>query len=541
MLRRPFRLLPPTRVAIVLGVLLAALASGTARGATAIQVHGLSPYPNPGACHGADQSGTLFVNSEVEPWLGDNDNPALTADPDSLIGTWQQDRFSSGGSSGLLVGYSHDGGTSWTVPPLADQPAITNCQDPDNSGTNSDWERATDPWSDISPNGDMWFMSLSFNDTRNLRNAMLVSKSEDGGAHWTEPVTLIDDANPHVFNDKNSLTSDPNDSNLVYAVWDRLVFPNERTQGQAFEHAFAFTGPTYFSKTENGTDDDGGDWTTRKILDLGRNDQTIANQIAVLPREEGVTESTLINVFDWIHNDNKHGRKGEKISAMWSTDSGDTWSDPVVIDPIAAAVVRDTDPDGAPCPEMLGHKFDPYICRLRTGDGIPDIAVDPRDGTAYVVWQDGGPEGKVQIQLAKSTDHGQTWTNLGVVNTVGSTDAHTPSVEINADGTVAVTYYDFRFNDINSTDGLETAHWIRRSTDGGASFGPDELLGTTFDTRKAPYALGYFLGDYDGLGSVGTTFTPFWTSTQGSTAGKPVLDGGVDTADRTNVFAALVP
>ena len=47
-------------------------------------------------------------------------------------------------------------------------------------------------------------------------------------------------------------------------------------------------------------------------------------------------------MFDWIHNDNKHGRKGEKISAMWSTDSGETWSDPVVIDPIAGAVLFDT-------------------------------------------------------------------------------------------------------------------------------------------------------------------------------------------------------
>ena len=91
--------------------------------------------------------------------------------------------------------------------------------------------------------------------------------------------------------------------------------------------------------------------TTREILDLGRNDQTISNQIAVLPRTAGQTESTLINVFDWIHNDNKGGRQGEKISAMWSTDSGDTWSDPVVIDPVAGAVVRDRDPDGAPCPD----------------------------------------------------------------------------------------------------------------------------------------------------------------------------------------------
>jgi len=30
-------------------------------------------------------------------------------------------------------------------------------------------------------------------------------------------------------------------------------------------------------------------------------------------------------------------------------------------------------------------------------------------------------------------------------------------------GTVAVSYYDYRFNDVDSNDGLETAHWIRRS------------------------------------------------------------------------------
>jgi len=57
----------------------------------------------------------------------------------------------------------------------------------------------------------------------------------------------------------------------------------------------------------------------------------------------------------------------------------------------------------------------------------------------------------------------------------------------------------------------------------------------------AAYALGYFLGDYDGLGTVGNAFIPFWTSTQGSAAGKPVLNGDVDLADRTNVFAASVP
>jgi hypothetical protein len=105
------------RSVIALGAVLAGLTATSAQAAPATQVHGLSPYPNPGGCHGAVQSGTLFVNSEVEPWVGDNDNPTGDADPDSLIGTWQQDRFSSGGSSGLLVAYSHDGGVSWIVPP----------------------------------------------------------------------------------------------------------------------------------------------------------------------------------------------------------------------------------------------------------------------------------------------------------------------------------------------------------------------------------------------------------------------------------------
>jgi hypothetical protein len=106
---------------------------------------------------------------------------------------------------------------------------------------------------------------------------------------------------------------------------------------------------------------------------------------------------------------------------------------------------------------------------------------------------------------------------------------------------VAVSYYDFRNN--TTSDGmLRTSHWIRRSTDGGATFGADEQLGTDFDTRKAPFALGYFLGDYDGLASVGTAFKPFWTSTQNAGAvGKPALTGGIDTANRTDVFFASTP
>ena len=51
---------------------------------------------------------------------------------------------------------------------------------------------------------------------------MAVTRSTDGGLTWQKPVTLIKDTNPHVLDDKNSITADPNNPSIAYAVWDRL-------------------------------------------------------------------------------------------------------------------------------------------------------------------------------------------------------------------------------------------------------------------------------------------------------------------------------
>jgi hypothetical protein len=108
----------------------------------------------------------------------------------------------------------------------------------------------------IGPTGDAHQISLSFNDTKNLDNAVLVSKSAaaSGGLQWSTPITLIRDTNPAVFNDKESITADQNDANYVYAVWDRLVFPNERTRGQSPENTAAFRAPTYLADDGRGYD-----------------------------------------------------------------------------------------------------------------------------------------------------------------------------------------------------------------------------------------------------------------------------------------------
>jgi hypothetical protein len=69
-----------------------------------------------------------------------------------------------------------------------------------------------------------------------------------------------------------------------------------------------------------------------------------------------------------------------------------------------------------------------------------------------------------------------------------------PAVHANASGGVAVSYYDFR-DDVSGDGTLTTDHWIVHSHDGGATW-TDNHLGGSFDMHQAPYARGYFVGDY---------------------------------------------
>ena len=68
----------------------------------------LSPFA--AGCEGTPVAGTLYPNSEVEPFVAVN--PANAA---NLIGVWQQDRWSNGGAKGLLGASSFDGGRTWTI------------------------------------------------------------------------------------------------------------------------------------------------------------------------------------------------------------------------------------------------------------------------------------------------------------------------------------------------------------------------------------------------------------------------------------------
>ena len=108
--------------------------------------------------------------------------------------------------------------------------------------------------------------------------------------------------------------------------------------------------------------------------------------------------------------------------------------------------------------------------------------------------------------------------------------AFVPSVHVGGDGTVAVTYYDFRNN--TPAAGVPTDYWIvhcHASFAQATSWGNEARLTTTsFDMEQAPAArgpLGFFVGDYEGLANVGNSFIPVFTAVNNS-----------NTANRTDIL-----
>lgn len=453
------------------------------------QVSGFSPFP--ADCGVAGQSGTNYLHSEVEPWVDvnptDPDGLGPAQPGDNIVGSWQQDRWSNGGARGLVAGVSMDGGTTWESVVI---PGISQC-----SG-NSAFERATDPWLSFAPNGDLYHISLSFNNT-STPNALLVNESYDGGQTWTMPTTIVDHTDGFGFNDKESITADPNDPNFVYATWQR-------------------NGTAWFNRATDGAAPGPATWEApRAIYDPPRNERTIAHQIVALPDPDG----DLINAFTLFGKGNK-----TFVAFLRSTDNGASWTGPFTISTEESIGV--TDPE-------TGH-------RVRAGTNIPDVAVDPSTGNLYAVWQDArfdaaGSKGKGNrkgrdhdsIAFSMSRDGGVNWTSPIKVNQTPTgissvnQQAFTGSVDVADDGTISVTYYDFR-NNTSDPSTLPTDHWSVHCHPSATSdcANPATWTGTetrvtdvSFDMSEAPDAFGWFVGDYEGLGSEGGSYLPFFSQT----------------------------
>jgi hypothetical protein len=304
--------------------------------------------------------------------------------------------------------------------------------------------RTSDPWISFAANGDLLATSLGVTAQGAPGSGVSVSKSTDGGLTWLPPVLIPNSAGA----DKESITADPSDPSLAYVTW---------TNG--------------FSRTTDG----GRTWEPTRHL-FGGGD---GNQIVVLP------DGTAVN--------------SNGCEVFRSTDHGQNWGPSNLFFPNCNPQ-QVTDPNT--------HQ------PIRAGLGLGDIAVDPNSGALYVVIEDTGVAGGQHDGVAFSTslDGGVHWSTPIKANQTPTNipnldqQAFLPTVQVAADGTVGVAYYDFRFN--QSGPDLPTDYWFVPGTPdgaGGITWGQElRLTHKSFNFEDAPFSkYGKFVGDYEGRGSAG--------------------------------------
>jgi len=435
-------------------------------------VSGATPF---GACGGA--GGTLFAGAEVEPHLA-----ADPRDANHLVAAWQQDRWSNGSARALMAAASFDGGVTWSAHALP----FSACAG-EGAARGGDYLRTSDPWLSFGADGTVFASAISSAGgafTPGSRNAVLVSRSTDGGRTWSDPATLILDGDAF-FNDKETVTADPADARFTYAVWDRIA-PDGG-------------GASYFTRSTDG----GTTWEAPRVIDdPGAGAQTIANLVRVLP--EGTLACMLVRL---VGDENRVTEAA--IEVVRSRDRGATWSAPIRVAAMQALGARDPATGRA----------------IRDGSILAQMAVAP-DGSLAIAWQDGRFTGaRDAIALTRSTDGGLTWSVPVRVNPDASATAFTPQVHVRPDGTIGVGYYVLR---TDRPEGLAIPADFRlaQSTDG--THWAESAVSAAFDMALAPETTeGLFLGDYTGLAGAGADFLPLYART-------------VSPANRTDIFFARV-
>lgn len=433
-----------------------------------------------------------YPNAEVEPQVAVNPRNA-----GNMVAVWQQDRWSDGGARGLVSAATLDGGQSWRQAQLP----FSRCA---HNGVAID--RASDPWVSFGPDGTAYASALVFEYTNASNDnyetsGVAVATSTDGGFTWHNERTIFLDVNSPTFeNDKPSITADPRTPGTAYVVWDRIDCPN---------CTYSFNGHVttrgYLSKTT----DSGNTWSTPRIFVPESYPATIVGNIIVVSPADG----TLYDAFD-LENAPKFSGFEEVTK---STDGGTTWTAPVkagVDDDIGV-----TDPNTG--------QF------VRSGAGLVSVALDTRhggpDGTLYLTWESSKFSGGKydEAAMTTSTDGGRTWAPQYRINDAYGGPAWTPIVAVKPDGTVGVTYYDFKGLPRGDTTTLPTHAWLITSPAGGRAFGePEDVLGHTFNDLQAPNAGGFFVGDYQGLAVDRGAFVPiFGAVTDGSANPTDIYEG----------------
>lgn len=337
--------------------------------------------------------GSSALRFEREPHAAVNPK-----DPDHIVASWMVAARNSDGA--IQAAASFDGGRSWTPPVTL---PINACA----GGPFDFLPRASDPWVAFGPDGRAYVSAIGFKPTEDVdeAGAVLVVSTPDGGRTWDPPGVASLTRTPEYFHDNTAIAADPNRPGTAYVVVTR-------------REPAAKIGPAAMSKTVDG----GKTWSPVR---------TITPRTAGLPSVSApqiLIDPRTGHLFVFYG----HGPRGSRISFVKSEDSGESWSEPVLVT------------EGTPLRELA--KYPGTSKDLRMAEDIQHSAIDPKTGRLYVVLTTGeltggGDSQMTQVALTTSDDGGRTWSPIQRVNADPGKPAWRPSLAVDSEGHVAITYF----------------------------------------------------------------------------------------------------
>jgi BNR repeat-like domain len=375
--------------------------------------------------------------------------------PDFLVATFQEGRFTNGGAVDCGYSISTDGGLTWTRALI---PNLT-------TAVGGNYLRATDPVAGVDLSGNVYINTEGAFEANFGNGDVLVSKSTDSGTTFGAPSVVYHPPNDGVFPDKPWMTINN--------------FSGTPTAGRIVVTFTRFA--SSFSPIVSSYSDDGGvHWSSISYIHSSSTSAQ-GSQPIFLPNGH------LVIIY-WNFGNSS-------LYIVTSTDGGATFGSPHLI----TAVNGYSEPS------------------IRSGSFLPSAVGDGTNGNLYLVYQ-AMVSGHPKIAFTKSTDGGSTWTSpIAISDNPSTSGVFNPAVNVSPDGqTVIVVFYDHRNNPGSN---VLVDLYLAQSFDGGATWQPNiRLTSVSTDASLAPLtSSGYMLGDYQAVAeptSVNVPAVPVWIDTR---------------------------
>lgn len=403
-----------------------------------------------------------------------NESSAVAGDPDEVSAAWHAFEASvpnpcsaSLPSFHIAAGASTDGGATWTTSPL-----------PAPAGTINDI--SFDPMT--ATERDKVYAGGIARDCQTDTNTMFVAARDFGQTTWTPRgvIQASESLGGSQFNtpDKGFLVAEPTISvfSRLYAVYNM------------------FAGSTLNEGRLRVSETSGATWNPPKSLELGR---------GYLPRLGPVNQRTGTRPLYIVYLKDNFG---DDIRLVRSFDHGATLDTPVTVTTRMASWVDDNN-------RIPGSFINPTY---------PYLAVDPNEGTLYVVYFDitsqVGTGVNVDLYLTRSTDQGATWATPTVIESSGGgsppRDQFFPWIEVGDSGRLHLVFYDTRHGtQSDSANDADLDVYYAYSDDGGATWQEHRLTSSSFlasDASSYNPPQSQFIGDYTSLAIDGDIAYPIY-------------------------------